>query len=101
MPEILNPDVSVRPKGVVERCIFCHQRLIRAREKASLERRELRSEGDYVPACVQACPAKAMTFGDLEDPHTSVHKQKKERRAFVIFEELQTEPAVFYLAERE
>jgi molybdopterin-containing oxidoreductase family iron-sulfur binding subunit len=101
MPDSLNPDVSVRPKGVVERCVFCHHRLIRAREKARLENRELRPEGDYTPACVQACPSKAMYFGDLEDHSTKVHELKKKRRAFVIFEELQTEPKVIYLSERE
>ncbi len=101
MENMLNPNVSIRPKGVVERCTFCHHRLIAAREKARLERRELRSEGDYIPACVQACPAKAMFFGDLHDENTAVHKLKKLRRAFVIFEELQTEPKVIYLAEEE
>ncbi|MFQ5816131.1 MAG: 4Fe-4S dicluster domain-containing protein [Candidatus Hydrothermarchaeaceae archaeon] len=101
MKPMLNPNVAVRPKGVVERCTFCHQRLQLARKQARLEDRELRPEGDYVPACVEACPAKAMYFGDIDDPTTTVHKLSRSRRAFVIFEELGTEPKVFYLAEEE
>ncbi len=98
MKQMLNPDVAVRPKGVVERCTFCHHRLQHARKKALLENRELRPEGDYVPACVEACPANAMYFGDLDDPTTAVHKLSKSKRSFVIFEELGTKPKVIYLA---
>src|ERR1039457_7130795 len=55
----LNPDVSVRPKGVVEKCTFCHHRLQKAKKKVFLEKRERREE-DYQPACVQSCPTQAM-----------------------------------------
>src|SRR5574341_1966581 len=66
-----NPDVAVRPVGVVEKCTFCHHRLQKAKEQVKIEGRELREE-DYVPACVQTCPTKAMYFGDLDDPESTV-----------------------------
>lgn len=100
MAESLNPDVSVRPKGVVEKCTFCHHRLIRARDEAKFEGRELRP-GEYVPACVEACPAKAMFFGDLDDPESEVSKLATSRRAFHLLEDLGTEPKVIYLREEE
>ncbi|MHC4093044.1 MAG: 4Fe-4S dicluster domain-containing protein [Planctomycetota bacterium] len=100
MTEGLNPDVSVRPKGVVEKCTFCHHRLIRARDQAKFEGRPLRP-GEYVPACVEACPPKAMTFGDLDDPYSEVSKLAESRRAHRLLEDLGTEPKVIYLQEKE
>lgn len=100
MEEMLNPDVAVRPKGVVERCTFCHHRLQEARTKARAEGREVAPEGEYVPACVEACPADAMHFGDLDDPSTKVHKLSHSDRAFRLHGELGTEPKVIYLEER-
>jgi molybdopterin-containing oxidoreductase family iron-sulfur binding subunit len=94
----LNRDVSVRTKGVVEKCTFCSHRLLKAREKARSEGREL-APGDYIPACVQACPSGAMSFGDLNDPYSLVSTLSRERRAFRLMEELGTEPKVFYLSE--
>jgi len=98
--EYLNPDVSVRPKGVVEKCTFCHHRLQRAKEKARAEHREVLS-GDYIPSCVEICPAKAMAFGDLDDPNSEVAALARSRRAFRLLEELGTEPKVIYLKEGE
>lgn len=95
----LNPDVSTRSKGVVEKCTFCHHRLLKAKDKAALEKRELR-EGDYVPACVQSCPAQAMIFGDLSSPKSQVSQQAESPRAFRLLEQLGTKPKVIYLAER-
>lgn len=92
----LNKDVAVRQKGVVEKCTFCHHRLIKAREKVKAEGRELAPE-DYIPACVQSCPAKAMYFGDLDDPHSVVAELSRSPRAYRIMEELGTEPKVYYL----
>ena len=100
MGNSLNPDVSVRPKGVVEKCTFCHHRLIRARDQASFEGRSLQP-GDYVPACVEACPAQAMWFGDLNDPSSEVSQLSTSRRAFRLLEDLGTEPKVIYLREEE
>jgi molybdopterin-containing oxidoreductase family iron-sulfur binding subunit len=95
-----NPDVSVRPKGVVEKCTFCHHRLQRARERARAERREL-GPGEYVPACAEACPARAIVFGDLADPGSEVSRLARSPRAFRLQEELGTRPKVVYLTEGE
>ena len=93
-----NPDVSPRYKGIVEKCLFCHQRLQRAKEKAALEERVL-AEGDYIPACVSACPAKAIVFGDLDDPESEVSRLSRSPRAYRLLNELGTEPKVSYLRE--
>jgi Fe-S-cluster-containing dehydrogenase component len=95
-----NPDVSVRPKGVVEKCTFCHHRLQKARDRALAERREL-APGDYVPACAEVCPARAITFGDLNDPSSEVSRLAHSPRAFRLLEELGTKPKVIYLSEGE
>lgn len=101
MKASLNPDVSIRPKGVIEKCTFCHHRLQKVREQAAVEKREVKSEGEYVPACVQSCPAEAMVFGDLDDPKTEVTRLAKSTRAFKALEDLGTEPKVIYLKEGE
>jgi molybdopterin-containing oxidoreductase family iron-sulfur binding subunit len=95
-----NPDVSVRPKGVVEKCTFCHHRLQKARERALAERREV-APGEYVPACAEACPARAIIFGDLSDPGSEVHRLARSPRAFRLLEALGTKPKVIYLSEGE
>ena len=100
LAEARNPDVSVRPKGVVEKCTFCHHRLQKARERALAEKRPL-VPGEYTPACVEACPAKAMVFGDLDDANSEVARQSRSPRAFRLLEELGTQPKVIYLAEGE
>ena len=98
MAEAQNPDVSPRYKGIVEKCLFCHQRLQRAKEKAAFEKRAL-AQGDYVPACVLACPAKAIAFGDLNDPQSEVSQLSQSPRAYRLLDELGTEPKVSYLRE--
>jgi Fe-S-cluster-containing dehydrogenase component len=100
MEQALSPDVSVRPKGVVEKCTFCHHRLQRAKDRARMEGRDLR-EGDYVPACVETCPAEAMVFGDLDDPSSAVTRLSQSPRAFRLLEDLGTEPKVTYLSKGE
>jgi len=100
MESYLNPDVAIRPKGVVEKCTFCVQRLQKAREQARVENRQLR-EGDYIPACVESCPSNAMYFGDLDDPNSKVASLAENARAFLALEELGTEPKVYYLREGE
>jgi len=95
--EGLNPDVSMRPNGVVEKCTFCHHRLQNARDEARAEGRPLREE-DYVPACVEACPTDAMAFGDLDNPTHRVHELAEDPRAFRELEELGTKPKVYYLS---
>lgn len=100
MVPMRNPDVSVRPKGVVEKCTFCHHRLMQAKERVRSEGRELGFD-DYVPACVQTCPAEAMVFGDLDDPHSDVAALAESPRAFRWMGDLGTRPKVAYLREGE
>lgn len=95
-----NPDVSVRPKGVVEKCTFCHHRLQKVREKALAEKRDF-DPREYVPACAEACLAQAIVFGDLSDPGSEVAKLSRSPRAFKLQAELGTKPKVIYLTEGE
>ncbi len=95
-----NPDVSLRPKGVVEKCTFCHHRLQQARERAAAEGRPL-AETDYTTACQEACPTRAISFGDLDDPSGRVAGLVRSPRAFRLLEDLGTEPKVYYLKEGE
>jgi Fe-S-cluster-containing dehydrogenase component len=95
----LNPDVSVREAGVMEKCTFCTQRITAAEIHARAENRELK-DGDVTPACVQSCPAGAMVFGDLSDPTSQVSRLARLARGSKLLEELGTLPAITYL-ERE
>jgi menaquinone reductase, iron-sulfur cluster-binding subunit len=100
MEESLSPDVSVRPRGVVEKCSFCHHRLQKAKDRAHAEGRPLK-EGDYLPACAESCPAEAIVFGDLDDSRSAVVRLSQSPRAFKLLEELGTEPKVTYLSKGE
>jgi molybdopterin-containing oxidoreductase family iron-sulfur binding subunit len=92
----LNPDVTVRGKGVMEKCTFCVQRIRESENRARLEHRELQAD-EFTTACAQACPSRAITFGDAADPSWSVAKLALDRRAYHVFEELNTYTAVVYL----
>jgi molybdopterin-containing oxidoreductase family iron-sulfur binding subunit len=96
----LNPDVSPRMRGVVEKCNFCHGRLQAARSLAALEGRKTLRSGDYVPACAEACPAQAISFGDLRDETSEVARSAKDPRAFRLLERLGTDPKVYYHSSR-
>jgi molybdopterin-containing oxidoreductase family iron-sulfur binding subunit len=115
MEQQLNPDISVRDKGVMEKCTFCVQRIRAAKDKAQMEDREVR-DGEAMPACAQACPTSAIVFGDTMDEDSAVSKlwkkQQVERgvyaktklakkdknlRGYRIFEELNVDPSVMYL----
>jgi molybdopterin-containing oxidoreductase family iron-sulfur binding subunit len=96
----LNPDVSLRMAGVIEKCSFCSHRLIKVKEEAALEGREL-EEGEYMPACAESCPTEAITFGDLEDKESKVYELSQSSRASREGEDLGVEPKVIYLAERD
>ncbi len=92
----LNPDVTVREKGVMEKCSFCIQRINAARVQATSEDRAIR-DGEFSPACVQTCPADALIFGNLLDPQSRVSKLIKQARAYQVLHELNTKPGVIYL----
>ena len=92
----LNPDVTVRSRGIMEKCTFCVQRIRRAGRDAVKEGRDLQ-DGDITPACVQACPTNALNFGDLNDSDSRVSRLKADRRAFRVLEEIGTDPNVTYL----
>jgi Fe-S-cluster-containing dehydrogenase component len=92
----LNPDVSVRPAGVMEKCTFCVQRIQDGQDAAADEDREVR-DGEIRTACQQSCPAQAITFGDLDDPESRVSQMAEAARATQLLEDLSTEPSVIYL----
>ncbi|MBN1599522.1 MAG: 4Fe-4S dicluster domain-containing protein [Bacteroidales bacterium] len=93
---VLNPDVTVRAKGVIEKCSFCVQRIQEKKLTAKLENRQL-NDGDIETACQQACPAEAIVFGDMNDPESKVSKHLKDPRNYHLLEELHTLPSVGYL----
>ncbi len=92
----LNPDVTVRDKGVMEKCTFCVQRIVEARDKAKDEGRLVR-DGEIKPACVQTCPTNALVFGNLLDEESLVSKLKNNPRAYRPIEEYNTRSAITYL----
>lgn len=92
----LNPDVTVRYRGVMEKCTFCVQRIKRAEQNAASEGRDLQ-DGDVVPACVEACPTKVFTFGDRYDEESEVARLARSRRGFRVLEDLGTDPSIVYL----
>jgi molybdopterin-containing oxidoreductase family iron-sulfur binding subunit len=92
-----NPDVTVRSRGVMEKCSYCVQRINEARIPADAEGRRLQ-DGDVVTACQQACPTQAIVFGDLNDPASRVTAWKAEPTNYGILEELNTRPRTSYLA---
>ncbi len=93
----LNPDVTVRTAGVMEKCTFCVQRIRRGEEKALVEHRDLK-DGEVTPACVQACPSEALVFGDLNDPNSKISQlTQNNQRNFRLLDELGTKPQAIYL----
>ncbi len=94
----LNPDVSLRTRGVMEKCSFCIQRIHRAERS---QRRETGgsnvADGSFAPACVQSCPTDALVFGDINDSESKVSKMRDDARAYRMLEEQGTEPNVIYL----
>ena len=94
---LLNPDVTVREKGVMEKCTFCVQRIRGAQNRARLEDRNIR-DGDITPSCAQACPSEAIVFGDLRDPTSRVAALARDPRGYHVLAGLNTQPAITYLA---
>jgi len=93
----LNPDVTVREKGVMEKCTFCVQRIRGAQHQARLGDRPVQ-DGDITPACAQSCPSDAIVFGDLHDKTSRVAQLSEDPRGYHVFEALNTKPAITYLA---
>jgi molybdopterin-containing oxidoreductase family iron-sulfur binding subunit len=93
----LNPDVTVRARGVMEKCTFCIQRIRGAQNQARLEDRQLR-DGEFTTACAQACPSDAIVFGNAADPASRVARLKADPRGYEVLEDLNTRPAITYLA---
>jgi len=108
----LNPDLTVRDKGVMEKCTFCVQRIRVAKDKAKMEDRKV-VDGEFQTSCQQSCPTTAIVFGDMLDPDSKVStlwrthqvelgktkqaKQNRELRGYRVFEALNTEPKVMYM----
>jgi molybdopterin-containing oxidoreductase family iron-sulfur binding subunit len=91
-----NPNVTVRSRGVMEKCSYCIQRIREANQQSSLTNKPI-SDGDVVTACQQACPASAITFGDLNDPTSKVSEAKKSDRRYELLAELSVKPRTSYL----
>lgn len=91
-----NPEVSVRSRGVMEKCTYCTQRISSARIEAEKDGRKIR-DGEILTACQSACPADAITFGDLNDETSKVAKLKKDHRNYNLLNELNTQPRTTYL----
>jgi molybdopterin-containing oxidoreductase family iron-sulfur binding subunit len=103
LDKVLNTNTSVRPRGVVEKCTFCHHRLNEARARARVEGRDpdALEQGEYVTACAAACPNGAIAFGDLRNAGHTVHALARSPHAFRLLERLHTEPQVYYISRRD
>jgi molybdopterin-containing oxidoreductase family iron-sulfur binding subunit len=92
-----NPEVTLRARGVMEKCTYCVQRINSSKVRAHNERREV-TDGEVMPACAQTCPTNAITFGDLSDPESRVTGAQKSHRAYKMLAELNVKPRTGYLA---
>jgi len=103
MQKTLSPMTSVRPRGVVEKCTFCHHRWTLAKDAARANGKDPDNldDGAYVTTCVQNCPSGALAFGDLKNPKHKVHELIKSPYAYRLLERLGTDTQVYYISRRE
>ncbi len=95
---VINPDVTVRSRGVMEKCSFCVQRIQQGKLEAKMEGRKLK-DGDIQTACSASCPADAIVFGDMNDPNSEISKLMKNQRSYVMLDEYNVQPSVHYMTQ--
>jgi molybdopterin-containing oxidoreductase family iron-sulfur binding subunit len=93
-----NPDVTVRSRGVMEKCTYCVQRIQNAKIQSELEDRKVR-DGEIVTACQAVCPTEAIVFGDVNDPNSRVSRLKQNERSYSLLGDLNTRPRTTYLGQ--